>query len=254
MPMPWKTAWIIGASTGIGRQIALDLAKAGVQVAISARSEAKLAELQVQSDLLLPFPLDIGDANAISKAYAQMSAQTGPVDLVIVCAAVWHPMDAKGFDVAKAKQSFDINVGGVHNVLGTVMPSFIERGKGHIAIVASVAGYRGLPQAAAYGSTKAALISLAESLYPDLLRYGVNVSIVNPGFVETPMTEKNDFPMPFIMTPEAASKRIIDGLRKRKFEIAFPWRFVAFLKLARILPYPAYFWYVSNFVLKKRKS
>ena len=254
MTLPWKTAWIIGASSGIGKQLSIDLAKAGVKVAVSARSQGKLAELHAQSDLLVPFPVDIGDIEAISQTSTQISAQLGPLDLVVICSAVWHPMGAKDFDAVKAKQSFDINVGGVHNVLNAVMPPFMERGQGHIAIVASVAGYRGLPQAAAYGSTKAALISLAESLYPDLACYGVAMSIVNPGFVETPMTEKNDFPMPFIMTSEEASKRIIAGLRKRKFEIAFPWRFVLFLKFARILPYPVYFWYVSNFILKKLKN
>ncbi len=254
MPAPWKTAWIIGASTGIGRQLAVDLAAAGVKVAASARSEDKLIELKAQSDLIVPFPVDIGSSEAVSTTNKAISEQLGSIDLVVICAAVWHPMGAKDFNAETAKQSFDINVGGVHYVLGAVMPPFMERGQGHIAIVASVAGYRGLPQAAAYGSTKAALISLAESLYPDLARYGVNMSIVNPGFVETPMTAKNDFPMPFIMTPQEASKRIITGLRKRKFEIAFPWRFVFFLKLARMLPYPVYFWYVSNFVLKKLKS
>lgn len=254
MSANWKTAWIIGASTGIGRQLAIDLAADGVRVAISARSADKLAELQERSDMLVSFPLDIGRQDALAAAYADISRALGSVDLVVICAAMWHPMGAADFDVAKAKQSFDINVGGVHNVLGVVMPDFIARRHGHIGIVASVAGYRGLPQAAAYGSTKAALISLAESLYPDLARYGVHISIINPGFVETPMTAGNEFPMPFIMTPQAASRQIVKGLRKRRFEIAFPWLFVRMLKIARILPYSVYFWYIRNTVLKNGKN
>ncbi|MEN2494239.1 MAG: putative oxidoreductase [Hyphomicrobiaceae bacterium hypho_1] len=254
MKVPWKTAWIIGASSGIGRQLSIDLSNAGVQVAVSARSHSKLLELRKKSKLLIPFQVDISDCDAMSDINNKIEMKLGVVDLVVVCAAVWHPMSAKDFDILKAKQSFEINVGGVYNVLGSVLPQFIERGKGHIAVVASVAGYRGLPNASVYGSTKAALINLAESLYPDLARYGVKLSIVNFGFVDTRMTKGNDFPMPFIMKPEKASERIISGLRKSKFEIAFPWRFVLFLKLARILPYPMYFWFVDNFIIRKLKK
>ena len=254
MTVPWKTAWIIGASSGIGRQLSLDLAKQSVKTVVSARSKSELVELNNRFDTITPVPVDVSEAIAVSEAYKKIRMILGPIDLVVFCAAVWHPMNAEDFDLVKAKQSFDINVGGVHNMLGAIMPSFIERKEGQIAIIASVAGYRGLPKSAVYGSTKAALISLAESLYLDLKKKGITISVVNPGFVETAMTKKNDFPMPFIMKPEMASKRIITGLCKRHFEIAFPLRLVYLLKLARILPYHLYFWCITNFILKSFKS
>lgn len=247
----WKTAWIIGASTGIGRQLAVDLARAGVSVAASARSAEKLADLAAAHDGIHAYPVDVADAPMVNDTSDKIEADLGAIDLVVFCSAVWHPMGAETFDAGKANHSFEVNVGGANILLGALLPRMLARRTGQIALVSSVAGYRGLPKAAAYGPTKAALINLAESLHADAARHGVNICVVNPGFVETPMTADNDFPMPFLMKAEEASRRIIQGLARRKFEIAFPWRFVFMLKLARILPYAVYFWYVRTFILKR---
>jgi short-subunit dehydrogenase len=160
----------------------------------------------------------------------------------VFSAGVWHPMTASGYDVAKVKASIDVNYLGVVNTLDPVMRAMVKRGRGHLAIVASVAGYRGLPKGAAYGPTKAALINLAESLYADLKLKGVAMTIVNPGFVATPMTEVNTFPMPFIVTVEDAVKAIRRGLDSGRFEIVFPGLMALMMKALRILPYRLYFW------------
>ncbi|MEM9590193.1 MAG: SDR family NAD(P)-dependent oxidoreductase [Pseudomonadota bacterium] len=153
-------------------------------------------------------------------------------------------LDPKAF-----RKSMEVNFMGVVNVLAQVVPDMMKRGSGQIAIVSSVAGYRGLPKAAAYGATKAALINLAESLYPELEEKGVTLSIVNPGFVETPMTSVNDFPMPFIMPVDAAAERLLQGLERKRYEITFPRRFTWIMKIVRILPNAIYFWIVRRFIL-----
>lgn len=166
----------------------------------------------------------------------------GPVDLAVFNAGVWHPMSASKYDLAKAKDSLTVNVTGVINALDPVMRTMIARGAGHIAIVASVAGYRGLPKGAAYAPTKAALISLAESLYADLRLKGVKMTIINPGFVATPMTSVNTFPMPFIVTESQAVDAIMAGLKRGGFEIVFPMRMALMMKTMRLLPYRIFFW------------
>ncbi|MDX2306848.1 MAG: SDR family NAD(P)-dependent oxidoreductase [Hyphomicrobium sp.] len=247
---PWSRAWVIGGSTGIGRDVALLLARRGVATTVAARSREKLAEVAAEATGISTLELDVAEAAATrSKLEAQMDRDGAAPDLVVLCAATWHPMGAKTFDASKFAQSFDVNVVGIANCLAAVMPAMIARRKGHIAIVSSVAGYRGLPNAAAYGPTKAALINLAESLEPDLRRFGVTLSIVNPGFVDTPMTRVNKFPMPFILTSGEAARRIVSGLERRHYEIAFPWQMVAFLKLARIAPNRLFLWYVRRFIL-----
>jgi len=247
--VPWKTVWITGASSGIGREVALLLANEGARVAASARSADALAELGSTSSAILPYPLDVTDKKAAAETVGEIEASIGPIDLAILNAGVWHPMGATDFDADKLENSLDVNVLGLANALAALLPRMIARGRGHVALVSSVAGYRGLPNAAAYAASKAAAISMAESLYPDLARYGVKLSIINPGFVDTPMTRVNKFPMPFIIPADDAARRIVAGLRKGKFEIAFPWQLVTMLKIARLLPYPLYFWYVHNFVL-----
>jgi short-subunit dehydrogenase len=145
-----------------------------------------------------------------------------------------------------------VNYMGVINVLAAVLPGFARERRGHISWIASVSGYRGLPKAAAYGPTKAALINLAESLKPELDEMGVKISVINPGFVKTPMTEVNDFEMPFLMQPEEAARVTIKGLARGKFEIAYPTPFVAILKTLRLLPYALYFPLIRRSVLKKK--
>ena len=194
----WRTAWITGASTGIGRELALKLAAKGIPIAATARSKDKLDSLAAETTGITPFAADVTDPAGLAELTEQITADIGPVDLAILNAGTYAPLDAgKNFDAELFRKTVDVNYLGVTNAIAAVLPGMLERGKGHIAIVASVAGYRGLPKAAAYGPTKAALINLAETLKPELEPHGITVSIVNPGFVRTPMTAQNDFPCPF---------------------------------------------------------
>lgn len=235
-PLPWKTVWITGASTGIGRELALRLARGGARVAVSARSADKLEAVAGEATGIVPVPFDVGDRGAAAVAAAHVIEELGGLDLVVLNAGVWHPMRASAYDAGPVAHSMAVNYLGLANTLEHVIPHMIGRSRGYIALVASVAGYRGLPQAAAYAPTKAAVISLAEVLRLELARHGIVVSVINPGFVATPMTAVNDFPMPFMITAEDAAARIERGLRRGKFEVAFPWQLVAILKLLRLLP------------------
>jgi short-subunit dehydrogenase len=247
----WRLAWITGASTGIGRGLALKLAERGVRCAVSARSVDKLDALAAKSELISPFPADVTDRVAVAKAVAAIESAHGPIDLAILNAGTWDPMRAFDYDAERAERSMQVNYMGVVNGIDAALPRMIERDRGRIAIVASVAGYRGLPQGAAYGPTKAALINLAESLATDLDGTGVKITVINPGFIDTPMTKDNEFPMPFIVTADEAVDQILKGLDKGKFEIAFPRTFAALLKAARRAPYPVFFWLVRNFIRPK---
>lgn len=239
--------WITGASTGIGREIALQLAASGVAVAASARSVEKLGEL---GHGIRTYPLDVTDRGAVRAVVENIERDMGPIDLAILGAGTYSPVAVESFDPAVFERTMAANYVGVVNCLAALLPSLLERKSGHLAWIASVAGYRGLPKAAAYGPSKAALINLAECLKPELGQYGVTVSVINPGFVETPLTAQNDFAMPFLMRAPLAARLTIEGLRRRRFEIAYPWRFVAILKVARVLPYALYFWLVRRAILK----
>ena len=238
---PWRTVWLSGASTGIGRELALMLARRGVDVAISARSADKLAALAAENPRLHDYPLDVTDRAASQDVAQRIIAAHGPIDLAVFNAGTWDPMGASDFDAARVAHAMDVNFNGVVNGLDAVLPGMIARRGGHVALVASVAGYRGLPQAVAYAPSKAALISLAEALKPDLARHDVTISIINPGFVETPMTSVNTFPMPFLIKVDRAAELILRGLDAGKFEIAFPWQMKLMMKAMRILPYPLFF-------------
>jgi short-subunit dehydrogenase len=235
--LPWATAWVIGASTGIGAEIAKQLAEAGVKVAASARSIGPANE----TANLKAWPLDVTDAEAVKATYAAIENTIGPIDLVLVSVGTYKPLGGFDLTLADHRAGIEVNYMGVVNVLQTILPRFRNRGSGHISWISSVAGYAGLPKSAAYGPSKAALINLAEGLKPELNRAGIALSVINPGFVKTPMTASNDFPMPFLMEPEAAARVTIQGLAAKKFEIAYPRRFVILLKLLKILPYWAFF-------------
>lgn len=241
MAQQWSTVWITGASTGIGRELALQLAQAGVRVAASARTAAKLDELALLNPGILAVPLDVTDRKAVAAAHARIVSEIGPLDLCILNAGLWDPMSASDYDAARSALSMDVNYGGICNALESVLPPMLARGSGHVALVASVAGYRGLPKAAAYAPSKAAVISLAEVLKFDLEKRGIAISLINPGFVETPMTAVNDFPMPYMIQASDAAQRILAGLTAKKFEIAFPWQLTGALKALRVLPYFLYF-------------
>lgn len=240
MSARWKTAWITGASTGIGRELALKLARDGVRVAASARSEERLEELARSQQGIIAVPVDVADRAAVAAAYRHVLATLGSVDLAVLNAGVWHPMSASDYDAGRVAQSMTVNYLGIAHALEPLIPGMITAGKGQLALVASVAGYRGLPKAAAYAPSKAAVISLAEVLRLELSRHDITVSLVNPGFVETPMTAVNAFPMPYMIKADDAAVRILKGLSRGSFEIAFPWQLVALLKLLRLMPNSLY--------------
>ncbi|MEM7426049.1 MAG: SDR family NAD(P)-dependent oxidoreductase [Pseudomonadota bacterium] len=248
----WKHAWVTGASTGIGAELVKRLAARGVAVSASARSADKLEDLAQASAQISARTVDVTDAAAMTSTAADAESEHGPIDLAILNAGIWLQSAGRPYDGTAAKTSMDINYLGVTNALAAVLPGMVERRRGHIVIVASVAGYRGMPNAAHYAPTKAALISLAECLHAELARKGIKVQVVNPGFVKTPMTDVNKFPMPFLMSVDGAADRIMDGLVSSRFEITFPWKLVVLLKLLRILPYRLYFAFASRLLPSKK--
>jgi NAD(P)-dependent dehydrogenase (short-subunit alcohol dehydrogenase family) len=244
----WRTAWITGGSTGIGREVALQLAAQGVRVAISARSADTLKAVAAEHPLLSAYPLDVTDAAATRATAEAIHRDFGGLDLVILNAGVWDPMGVEDFTSARATRSMMVNYVGITNALEPVLQLLRAQGSGHVALVASVAGYRGLPQGSAYAPTKAAIINLAECLKPELKGTGVRISVINPGFVETPMTSVNTFPMPFIIPASKAAMHIVAGLQRKQFEIAFPWPLVRILKFLQARSYPVFFWVVKTFI------
>ena len=235
-----RTAWVTGASHGIGRELAGMLAEDVEQVAISARSSDILESMHAGHAHLLPFPLDVSSEIAVANCVAAIERQHGLLDRVILNAGIYEPAAMIDTDAASFRRHMAVNYLGVTNCIAEVLPRMLSRGTGQIVIVASVAGYRGLPQAGAYGPTKAALINLAETLRLECAGTGVDIRLVNPGFVDTRLTAKNTFNMPSIQSPAAAARRILDGLEGSSFEIAFPRRFVFWMKLARLLPWGIY--------------
>jgi NAD(P)-dependent dehydrogenase (short-subunit alcohol dehydrogenase family) len=250
MALPWKVAWITGASTGIGAEVARQLAGAGVVVATSARNADLLHEAAKANANLKPYPLDVTNDEAVATTFKRIEADLGPVDLVIAGAGTYAPLSLDSFTPAPFRTMYEVNYLGVVHVLAAVLPVFRGRKRGHLSWIASVAGYRGLPKAAAYGPTKAALINLAETLKLELEPDGVLVSVINPGFVKTPLTQQNDFDMPYLMEVGEAARLTIAGLATGAFEVAYPAAFVRILKTLRVLPYSLYFWVVRKFVLK----
>ncbi len=233
-------AWVTGASAGIGRAVALKLADEGWTVwATARRAEALEALAAERPGLIRPLPCDVTDREGMAAAVATI-AKEGPLALAILNAGLYIPLRAQDFDAEKAARTFDVNLNGVANGLDPALKHMIARRDGHVAITASVAGYRGLPRAAAYGATKAALIAMAESLAFDLMDLGVRISVINPGFVKTEATDQNEFEMPFLVSTDVAALRIVQGLKESGFEIAFPKRFEYLLKALGLLPNRAY--------------
>jgi len=236
-----RRVWIVGASSGIGAAIAEILIGRGARVALSARKREPLDALAARDGRTVVLPLDVTDAAQVSSAHATLVGHWGGIDDVLLVAGSYQAMRAWELDAGVIKTLFDVNVQGVVHVAAAVMPEFLRRGEGRIAIVASVAGYRGLPKALAYGPTKAALINLAEGLYFDLAPKGIAVHVVNPGFVRTPLTDGNDFTMPALIEPSEAAEHTLRGIERGHFEIHYPKRFTGWLKLFRLLPYRWYF-------------
>ena len=239
-----KRVWLIGASTGIGRAVAHALHMRGAHVIVSARKQTALDEFVAQHAGSQALALDVTEREAVTQAAQDLQAETA-LDLVCFCAGHYKPMRADAIDLDELLRHQQVNLAGALHVIAAVVPSMLQAAKlgntPHLSLVASVAGLRGLPQSLAYGPTKAALINLAETLYLDLRPKGVAVSVVNPGFVDTPLTANNEFRMPALLTPEQAADAMIQGWEKGVFEMHFPRRFTAWLQLLRLLPYRWYF-------------
>lgn len=233
-------AWITGASSGLGEALALRMARAGWRVAASARGAEKLAALERASagggGSIHAMPLDVTDAAATAATIARIEDKIGPIDQAVLNAGTHAPVRAAALEITDFQKLVDLNLMGTVHCLSPLLASMSARGAGRVAVVASVAGYRGLPTSAAYGMTKAGLINLAEALKPELDGLGVTLQVVNPGFVRTPLTDRNPFPMPFLMEVEDAAAALYRGLQSERFEIVFPRRFAYIMKVLRCLP------------------
>jgi NAD(P)-dependent dehydrogenase (short-subunit alcohol dehydrogenase family) len=236
-----RVVWIVGASSGIGRATASLLHARGAIVAVSARNEAALSRFVHEHPGAIALPLDVTDAARVAEAAQQLREQAGRLDLVFACAGHYKAQRATQYDLSEMVRHQAINYLGPLYLLDATLPQLLAAGQGHISLMGSVAGYRGLPNALAYGPTKAALNNLAEVMYMDLHDKGLGVSIVNPGFVETPLTAQNSFPMPALMTPESAAQEIVSGWEKGHFEIHFPRRFTMGLKALQSAWHGLYF-------------
>jgi NAD(P)-dependent dehydrogenase (short-subunit alcohol dehydrogenase family) len=259
-----RRVWIVGASSGIGAELARALQHRGARIALSARRADALREVAGCVEGPRPdgpsepaprpapphggraapaeiLPLDVNDADAIADACRTLRERWGGIDLVLWVAGTYTPMRAADFDLAAARRMLDTNLGSVFGGLAALLPMLLEQRSGGIALVSSVAGYSGLPQALVYGPTKAALINLAESLYVDLHPSGIGVYLVNPGYVDTPATAANGYRMPALISAAQAAAATLDGIAAGRFEVHYPRRFTTWLKVARLLPYRAYF-------------
>jgi NAD(P)-dependent dehydrogenase (short-subunit alcohol dehydrogenase family) len=225
-----KVVWLVGASTGIGRATAQLLYARGACVVVSARSAATIEAFAQQHPGSLAIALDATDRAAMQQAARRIVADFGRIDLAVYCAGYYKAMRATQFDLDEALRHQSVNYVGALHLLDAVLPQLLAQRHGQLSLVASVAGYRGLPQSLAYGPTKAALINLAQTLYLDLQPQGVGVSVVNPGFVETPLTSHNQFDMPALISPQKAAQEIVRGWEAGAFEIHFPKRFTLWLK------------------------
>ncbi|MEW6445712.1 MAG: SDR family NAD(P)-dependent oxidoreductase [Pseudomonadota bacterium] len=234
-------AWVTGASSGIGAALALQLAEVGWRVVASARKAEALQQLSARHPRIHAQPLDVTDLASVREAVAAIERQHGPIDLAVLNAGDYRPMPLDEFDVQLFERLMRVNYMGVVHGLDALRGPMCQRGRGQILITASVAGYRGLPLAAPYGASKAALINMAESLHPEFLARGVRLRVINPGFVKSPLTALNHFTMPGLLEPEEAARAILRGIERKGFEISFPAGFVFVMKRLRNLPYALFF-------------
>ena len=231
------TAWVTGAGSGIGRALARRLAQTGWMVAASARTARDLDTLAAEvPGKITAFQLDVTDAAACVETARQIEAALGPVDLAVFNAGSYFPTTAEDFSVENFRRTVNVNLMGEVNCMGGVVPSMRARRAGHIVLMGSLTGLVGLPTAASYGATKAALNSIAQAFKPDFERFGITISVINPGFVKTPLTDKNRFPMPFLISVDAAVDHILRGIARRRFDISFPWQMSFLVRLLAALP------------------
>ena len=242
-----KIIWITGASSGIGKALAIKFAESGWIVAASARRENLLNELKKINQNIYPFPLDVTEIENCKTIAKKILEQFKNIDICVFGTGMHDPKSEKTFNLKKIREIMEVNYFGTMNSINSIYEYFSEKKSGQISIISSVAGYRGLPAAGAYCASKAALTSFAESLNFDMLKKNVRVSLISPGFIKTPMTDQNDFPMPMIKSPEFAANEIYKGLTiKKTFEIHFPKAFTYFLKFLQILPSSMYFKLVAK--------
>ena len=241
-----KKVWITGASSGIGKAVAEKFAKEGWKVAVSARRREILEDM-ANNDKIFSYPLDVTNQDQVNSTFEKIIEDFGGLNLCIFSSGTYDPKNEKSIDVDKIKNVIDVNFIGVVNCVKSIEKNFKQKKSGQISIVSSIAGYRGLPNSSGYGPSKAALTNFSESIYFDFKKFGVRVSIVSPGFIKTPLTDKNEFPMPFIKSPEFAADEMFKGLTKKKaFEIHFPKALTILLKFLRILPYKIYLFLIDK--------
>lgn len=226
--------WVVGASSGIGAALATELVSRGADVAISARRAEDLERVSAGS--MVTVPLDATDPDAVARAAREVRGALGGIDAVVWSAGFWKQFDASTWDREVFAQHVEVNLLGFSNVLAAILPEMVRTRRGHVIGIASVAGYRGLSGAEAYGATKAAQINLLEAMRASLSHKGVRVTTVSPGFVRTEMTENNPFPMPFLIDPDEAATAIANGLERRRPEIVFPLPMTVLMKTANVLP------------------
>ncbi|MDC3068939.1 SDR family NAD(P)-dependent oxidoreductase [Candidatus Pelagibacter sp.] len=250
-----KTIWITGGSTGIGKALAIKFANEGWNVAISARRENLLEEISNEYENITSFPLDVTKKDNCKEVFNQIKNKFENIDICFFSTGTWDPKKEKDIDVEQIENVFKVNFFGTLNSIKAVEEYFKNKKSGTITIVSSIAGYRGLPNSTGYGPSKSALNNLAESLYFDFGRSNVRVCLVSPGFIKTPMTDKNDFNMPFLKTPEYAAEKIYDGLvNKNSFEIHFPKSLTMILKILGFLPNKIYFGLISKLTKYQKKN
>jgi len=237
-----KTIWITGASSGIGKALAIKFAQEGWKVAISARRENLLKEISKSQNNIDYFPLDVTDIEKCKIVFNDVKKKLGDINISVFCTGIHDPKSEKKLNLEKVRKIMEVNFFGTVNSINAVYDYYKDKKSGQISIVSSVAGYRGLPAAGGYCASKSALSSFAESLYFDFKRENVRVSLVSPGFIKTPMTDQNDFPMPMIKSPEFAAEQMFKGLTKSKsFEIHFPKTFTSLMKVLKVIPNGLYF-------------
>jgi NADP-dependent 3-hydroxy acid dehydrogenase YdfG len=242
-----KVIWITGASSGIGKAVAIKFAENGWTVAASARREKLLNELKQINENIHPFPLDVTDIKKCKLMASNIINQFKTIDICLFGTGMHDPKSEKKFNLDKIREIMEVNYFGTMNSINSIYDFFSEKKNGQISIISSVAAYRGLPAAGAYCASKAALTSFAESLNFDMQKKNVRVSLISPGFIKTPMTDQNDFSMPMIKSPEFAANEIYKGLTiKKKFEIHFPKAFTYFLKFLQMIPNGIYFKIISK--------
>ena len=243
-----KKIWVTGASSGIGKAVAEKFAKEGWKVAVSARRKELLDEMS-KNENIFSFPLDVTSFDNCKDTFKKILQKFGSIDICFLCSGTYDPKKEQEINIEKNKFVMNVNYFGTLNCVKSVEEYLKKEKKGHISIVSSIASYRGLPNSSGYGPSKAALTNFAESIFFDFKKHNVKVSVVSPGFIKTPLTDKNEFPMPFLRSPEFAADKIYSGLVKtNSFEIDFPRQLTFTLKFLRILPYKIYLFLVDKLV------